>query len=189
MLSEKEKKNFYSKYFDYDDSLMLYRTQKISDINNENAVDLINFTLSLNDHFSNCMASVINAIFTQKTSVFSFTRDSIKELIKQDINHDMDAFQNSAYTNFKRRIINTQFVEENIPQSGRQPGLYRLKDVTTRSILVEMIGERHLQEQEKIREKEYFRFLKKVDHKGNLDSDVAYYQKLKELHEKNKGKK
>lgn len=132
-------------------TIKLYDTRDISFFeNNKKAYNLIASLLNYNDRRMAILASIFNAIFTQKTDCFNLSRKIINDLMKNDTNHQFDGIHPSYYGPFMLDChgngVNEALWEEVVPQTGSNPVLIRLrKDHQVYEILSNLISEEILE--------------------------------------------
>ena len=133
-------------------SELTVKLYNVSDIevfkSNANAYNLIAKLINYNTRQHAYLATIFNAIFTQKTDCFMLSRRYMEQLLESETNHEFNKINNIYYgpllTNLTEGEIN--IADRLVEQEGRCAAFYRLnKKHPVYAILCELISEDFLE--------------------------------------------
>jgi len=140
----KEEKKFFEYYITLDPSVVLYDTVLRAKIKNAYVDQIIKEMLDDGNDKSLALASIINAIFTQKTSAFAISRRVLNDLMKSDPNHDKNDLNTRSYVPLVNMLTENDFWEVKEEQKGRRPALFIIKSPQLITVLKEeMFGKKY----------------------------------------------
>ena len=111
-----------------DDSFELYNTLPADQIEDEFVRIFVKDSLEAGNVQLDAFASIVNAIYTQKTPVFMITRKVLSTLLKNDPNHSRNSANRNKYPALIKMLTNTGFWELLEEQSGSRPAFFEVKD-------------------------------------------------------------
>lgn len=152
-----------------DTTITLYRTSKIKDFELEQVRDILEKLTLKTDPLQLALASMINAIFTQRASVFMITKRSLSKLMYHDQNHDGTLCHDRVYTVMMNNLKNSGVIEVLEKPAGRKGGLYRLTDSDLVELLKLTMIDSSYEEVEKVRIEQFYNMNGKVDHENDED--------------------
>lgn len=76
----------------------------------------------MQDSIGMAICSIINSIITQKRIYFAMSRESLKELMGQDHNHNFEGFKNTHYAKILRQLYEMNIVKKIFEIKGKATG-------------------------------------------------------------------
>lgn len=139
----------------FDETVLLYKTMKAEDLPVPEAISIVKDLLKVKLPERLAIASIVNAIFTQRTSAFMITKRDLDKLMMFDKNHDLNYLQSRTYKVIMDSLSG-KFWEVREKPVGRKGGLYILKDEKIINVLKLVMIDESFDEIQTKRIKKYY---------------------------------
>lgn len=157
-----------------DDTVALYKTVKISDINSVDAVHLIKGIIKKKTPEHLALSSILNAIFSQQTSAFMITKRGLDRLLKYDVNHNCEKLHPRSYQLLMEDMETRGVWEVRVRPTGSRGGLYILQDSHIINILKLIMVDKSYEEIENQRIKKYYELQSKESNDHSTKSKKQF---------------
>lgn len=115
-----------------DKNMSLIRTSSMDELDSLTKISDTQFTDYYFTHMYTCshaiikkMTTVVNAVFTQRRQTFLLSRNSLMDLLKNDVNHDLGMSPNE-YRKFIFYMIESKYFEVLRKGTNRKASVYKL---------------------------------------------------------------